>query len=337
MAYMALRSRRGPPPISAWKSRVGVFRAPYMENMLCAVSSLRAPCNHFFSAYCTLIDLTWAPALAAGLSEYADDCLLFVRHQQLSERPATKTEHRPLADAFPANFKWLVQLHGDRHVTNGLRAKWLANFRAWFISRGQPASSVLRCHYEDRHKIDRLLNLMSVLSASGSLHSALSVPADNFRPLKSIREFRAVSDSQCAVVCANGRGSCRRHTIWLVSKGGIFLADSATVAFTGTNKKRRAIRCRINLSKVDAARMTTLGIPAALLNSASLVVTTGRVTSNICAVLNDLRLVTMSGLDPVRWAPKNQVCHRVRDTEYGSHTDRIVRAVADLGFCLEAL
>lgn len=115
MADMALRSQREPPPISACQGRVGVFRALYLGDMLCAIPALRALRNHCPSARITLIGLPWAREIATQFPEYIDDFLPFPGHPQLPERPATEIEYRQFVYAFPTDFEWLIQLHGDAH------------------------------------------------------------------------------------------------------------------------------------------------------------------------------------------------------------------------------
>lgn len=338
MADMALRSRREPPPISACKGRVGVFRALYLGDMLCAVPALRALRNHCPSAHITLIGLPWAREIATRFPEYVDDFLPFFGHPQLPERPASEIEYRQFVDSFPTDFEWLIQLHGDGRVTNGLLEEWPADFRAGFVPRGQPAPSASWCHYPEGHEIDRLLRLMSVLGASGSSCLAFPVSADDVRALHGVPELRTVSDSPYVVVHVGSRGPDRRLPIRFFAEVAKFLADRARVVLTGTSEERD-LTCSLAQSiphAIDAAGLTTLGMLAALLRSARLVVTNDSGPSHLCAALDVPSLVIVSGSDPARWAPKNRVRHRVLDARSGSFPKHVVRAVADLWSCLEA-
>lgn len=339
MADMALRSRREPPPISACKGRVGVFRALHLGDMLCAIPALRALRNHCPSAHITLIGLPWAREIATRFPEYIDDFLPFSGHPQLPERPASETEYRQFVDSFPTDFEWLIQLHGDGHVTNGLLEEWAADFRAGFVPQGQPAPSAFWCHYPDGHEIDRLLRMMSVLGASGSSRLAFPVSAEDFRALEGIPELRTVSDSPYVVVHVGSRGPDRRLPIQFFAEVAKFLADRARVVFTGTSEEcdlTRSLAQSIPRA-VDAAGLTTLGMLAALLSRARLVVTNDSGPSHLCAALDVPSLVIVSGSDPVRWGPKNRVRHRLLDARSGSSLNTIVHAVADLWSSLESL
>lgn len=339
MADMALRSQREPPPISACQGRVGVFRALYLGDMLCAIPALRALRNHCPSARITLIGLPWAREIATQFPEYIDDFLPFPGHPQLPERPATEIEYRQFVYAFPTDFEWLIQLHGDGRVTNGLLGEWPAAFRAGFVPKGQPAASPLWCHYPDGHEIDRLLRLMSALGASGSSRLAFPVSADDLKALERVPELRAVSGSPYVVVHAGSRGPDRRLPVRLLKEVVAFLAGRATVVLTGTNEERILTRAlaRSIPRAVDAAGLTTLGMLAALLSRARLVVTNDSGPSHLCAALDVPSLVIVSGSDPARWGPKNRVRHRVLDARYGSSRSHIVHAAADLWSCLEAI
>ena len=100
MADTALRSQREPPPISACQGRVDVFRAPYLEDILCAIPALRAPRNDCHSTHITSIGLPWTLEIATRFPEYVDDFLPFLGHPQLPESPATRTEYCQFVNSF---------------------------------------------------------------------------------------------------------------------------------------------------------------------------------------------------------------------------------------------
>ena len=339
MADMALRSRKEPPPISACKGRVGVFRALYLGDMLCAIPALRALRNYCPDAHITLIGLPWAQEIVTRFPQYLDDFLPFPGHPQLPERPATETEYRQFVDSFPMDFEWLIQLHGDGRVTNGLASQWPANFVAGFVQKGQPTPSASWCHYPDGHEVDRLLRLMSVLGAVGSSRLEFPVTAEDFKALERVPGLRAVPDSVYVVVHAGCRSPERRLPTRFFEKIVRFLADRAVVVLTGTNEERDLTRRLIksNPHAIDVAGMTSIGALAALLSHARLVVTNDSGPSHLCAALNVPSLVVVSGSDPVRWGPQNRTRHRVLDVRCGCSSDHIVGAVADLWSGLEAI
>lgn len=339
MADMALRLRKDPPPINACKGRIGVFRALHLGDMLCAIPALRALRRHCPDAHITLIGLPWAQEIVTRFPQYLDDFLPFPGHPQLPERPATETGYRQFVESFPRDFEWLIQLHGDGRVTNGLVSQWPTEFVAGFVPNGQPIPSPSWCHYPDGHEIDRLLRLMRVLGASGSSSLEFPVTTEDFKALARVAALRSVADSPYVVVHAGGRRSENRLPVSFFEEIVRFLATRALVVLTGTSEERDLTHALAQSipGVIDVAGMTTIGTLAALLSCARLVITNDTGPSHLCAALCVPSLVMVSGSDPVRWGPQNGSRHHTVDARRRPSPNHIVRAVADLWSGLEAV
>lgn len=331
MTDTARKSRDEPFPLAGCGGRVGVFRALYLGDMLCAIPSLRALrglCPH---ARITLIGLPWAADFIARYPHYVDDFLPFPGHPQLPETEINTNSYEHFVASFPTDFEWLIQLHGDGRITNVIMDEWPAQKRAGFV----PVSSVRGAGffpYPAGHEVDRLLSLVRRLGGDGNGDLEFPVSPEDVAELKKIPDLSTLSAGSYVVIHAGGRAAERRLRTGFFREIVTFLAARTRVVLTGTQEERALIEPLATAcpGAINAAGLTSLGALAALIRDARFLVTNDTGPSHLSAALRTPSLVIVAGSDPDRWAPRDRTRHRVLDARAGLAPGKLLLSVANL-------
>ncbi len=318
-------------PIQDCHGRIGIFRALHLGDMLCAVPALRALRAGCHKAHITLIGLPSAAEWAARYPHYLDDFLPFPGHPQLPELRVSEGRYRAFVAHLPNDFEWLIQLHGDGSLTNGILAEWPTRHRAGFVAKGE-------CHnpgfvpYPAGHEIDRLLVLACHLGGRGSADLEFPLRSEDFARLKGTAAFADLFDNEYVVVHPGSRAPSRRLAPEFFEDVIAFLAERVRVVLTGSAAEwdLNAGLAHAGPGVINAAGLTSLGALGALIAGARCVVTNDSGPSHLCAALHTPSLVIVSGSDPDRWAPKNRRLHRLLDVRAGLVPERLTDAVAEL-------
>jgi ADP-heptose:LPS heptosyltransferase len=297
--------------------RIAVFRALQLGDLLCAVPALRALRAGFPRAAITLIGLPWARELAARLP-YVDDFLEFPGFPGLPEtEPDLARLGSFLEQARSRRFELAIQMHGDGTITNPLvallGASHVAGFAGeqawcpdprWFIgwSARQP-------------EVRRLLALVQFLGAPARGED-LELPVFEEEHLASERMREALGLAAARYVCIHpgARLASRR---WLPERfaqvGDLLAREGYRVVLTGAAGEAKivaSVQQRMNAPAIDLSGRTSLGVLAALVRHARLVVCNDTGMSHVAAATRTPSIVICSGADPQRWQPLDPARHR---------------------------
>ena len=326
-----LKTHDDPPPLRGCKGRIGVFRALNLGDMLCAIPALRALRAASPEAHITVIGLPWAYELIARYRHYVDDFLPFPGHPQLTETHVGRADYESFRNSLPDDFDWLIQLHGDGRLTNGILSEWPTRHLAGFVRAGIRNDGYF-LPYPSGHEIDRLLGLIRWLGGDGSSDLEFPLHPEDFAQLKAVPEFEHLLDAPYVVVHPGSRDAQRRLAPALFEEAVDVLSERTRVVLTGSAQEwdlnaRIAESCA---GVVNAAGATSLGALGALIAGARCLVTNDTGPSHLGAALHTPSLVVVTGSDPTRWAPKEQRRHRVLDARSGLSRERFLDAVLDL-------
>ncbi len=323
--------RRSTPPLGTCDGRIGVFRALHLGDMLCAVPALRALRALCPRARITVIGLPGIEAFARRFSAYIDDCLVFPGHPQLPETETPRARYEAFRAAFPGDFAWLVQLHGDGRVTNALVREWPARHYAGFVAGDGEWTANTLVYPREGHEIDRLLALMAALGAHGSDDLEFPLGASDEADLKGHADLCALVKHPYVIVHAGARDARRRLPGHRFAKAVAWLGARIPVVLTGTRAEEADAAILAGIpGVVNAIGRTTLGALGVLIRGARFVITHDTGPSHLCAALATPSLVVVVGSDPARWAPKARARHRVLDARCGLADDALLRGVRDL-------
>lgn len=299
-------------------SRIAVFRALQLGDMLCAVPALRALRTALPQAHIALIGLPWARDFVARFSAYLDEFIPFPGWPGLPERG----EDVKAAPAFIAamqarRFDAAIQLHGAGTLTNPLTALFNARLHAGFYREGEwcPAAQGFMPFPAHGRESQRLLALTEHLGAAGRDVLEFPLTDADAREASALVAANDIDPVRLAVVHVGARGRTRR---WGAARFAAVIDALAQhgfhIALTGAASERalvdevvRATRARIK----NLCGATSLGGLAALLKQARFLVCNDTGVSHIAAALRVPSVVVVMGSDPARWAPGDSRRHRV--------------------------
>lgn len=304
------------PPIS----RVIVFRALQLGDMLCAAPAFRALRSAYPSARITLVGLPWARKLVDRYPRYIDDVVEFPGYPGLPER-------EPQRDALPAFLRELreraadlaIQLHGSGEITNPLVARFGARSLAGFHdpSSSQRADGTFIPWPATGYEAQRLLTLMRALDIEPRGEQLeFPVREDDRAELRELSDHGGWSLRPSTYVCIHpgARNAARR---WAPRRFAV-VADALVerglqVVLTGTAAEygtAGAVAAAMRHPVVNAAGPMSLGALAALIRDARFVLCNDTGVSHLAAALRVPSVIVFLAADPDRWAPLDESLHR---------------------------
>jgi ADP-heptose:LPS heptosyltransferase len=314
MAVIELPPRRDPP------RKVAVFRALQLGDLLCAVPALRAVRNGFPDAEITLIGLPWAEAFARRYAHLVDRYVEFPGFPGLPERNPDLAALPPfLVEAQAAHYDLAIQMHGRGDLTNSIVAAFGARNTAGFCPPGGPCPDPLRFlpWPESGTEIHRCIALADFLGLPRS-GDRLEFPLDDAEidEADSLLARHGLSPLEFVCLHPGARLYTRR---WPPEYFAAVAADIARSGFpvvlTGTGEEalitRRIARELPAGDVVDLAGQTKLGVFAALVRHARLLVANDTGVSHVAAALRVPSVVVCCGADPRRFAPLDHALHEV--------------------------
>jgi ADP-heptose:LPS heptosyltransferase len=315
---------------------VAVVRAlPGLGDLLCAVPALRALRHAAPRSHITFIGLASASWFPARFAHYVDDFLPVPVWPGLAEIDGPQRAAAPfLATVRRRRFDVAIQMHGDGRASNGLAAalragRWVGLARPDDVA---PAGGTVGRYDTDRHEIERCNDVLALLGVT-VVDSTLEFPT-------TAQEDREVArlvppGSSLAVVHP---GSSRSDTRWSpigFSRVIDHLQGSVDrVVITG-GPDERALTAAVagtvpSPAVVDLGGATPLGVLAALMRRASVVVANDTGAAHLAAAVG-APLVTVCGpSDRARWAPRGPLVEVVGGEPFGRWpTIRQVRTAVD--------
>jgi ADP-heptose:LPS heptosyltransferase len=298
--------------------RIVVVRALHLGDLLCATPALRALRARFPDARITLLGLPWSRALLPLLAPSVDDFLEFPSFPGIPERslePARVAEFLTEMQSTPIDLA--VQLHGSGSHINAFVSLLGARRTAGFFEPGDvvPANGDFIPWPLRGREPQRLLALTRALGCPDR-GEALHVDVDR-ADVDAVETLLAQNDLGGEFVCIHpgARFPSRRWP----SRRFAAVADelgrsTRRVVITGTAAEiavvsdvRRAMRTE----PVDLTDRLSLGMLAALVSRAALVVCNDTGMSHVAAAVGTPSVVIASGSEVERWAPVPVSRHHV--------------------------
>lgn len=316
--------------------RLVVLRALQLGDLLCAVPALRALRRAAPAAHIALVGLPWARDFVRRFGAYLDEFIEFPGYPGLPERPVdVRAVPRFLAEVQARAFDLSIQMHGDGRVSNGLVALFGARRQAGFgDARAAPAApgAAVLPYPSSLPEVQRLLLLVEWLGGAGQ-GEQLEFPLDAAEEAAWGR-LRLVEGLTGDYVCvhAGARDAARRWPVASFAEVSRVLAGRGLrVVLTGDGdddrERARAIARACPAPIIDLAGRTSLGVVAAAVRDARLVVCNDTGISHLAAAVRTPSVVVFLASDPERWAPLDRGRHRVvRD---GSEAVRAAIAEAE--------
>jgi ADP-heptose:LPS heptosyltransferase len=311
------------------RARIGLLRGtPGLGDLLCAVPSWRALRAAVPDAHVTLVAQPLAAAVIARLPGYVDEHLPFPGFPGLPDAGRDVRETvRFLAAAQERQFDLVVQQHGDGRVTNVLACLLGGRRTAGFYGPHalRPDPETFLAYPVGEHEVRRHLRLMAHLGAP---------PCGEHLELELLPQDRegagaiAADLGPYAVVHPGAADPARRwparafadvgralagRDLGVLVTGGAAEADLAATIADAVGGRARSV-----------AGHTDLGVLAALVDAAQLVICNDTGPSHLAVARGVRSVVTVPGAPDRAWLPLDTARHRF---VVGDGAPSVVRAV----------
>lgn len=297
--------------------RVLVLRALQLGDMLCAVPALRALRRALPEAEISLLGLPWAAEFAERFSAYIDRFLCFPGYPGLPEQTPQVGDIPGFLRAIQAeNFDLALQLHGSGLIVNPLLALLGAGRMAGYYADGAycPDRHRFLPYADEGLEIRRLLKLLDFLGVEpAGEHLDFPLSEADFRKLQSLPGMHDVK----SYVCIHPGASVPERR-WPAERFGAVAADLARQGFqvvlSGTASEQaltRQVARTAYTPCLDLAGQTDLGMLAALVKGARLLVCNDTGVSHVAAAVGTPSVVLSTGTNPSRWRPIDVERHHV--------------------------
>lgn len=298
-------------------SRVVVFRALQLGDMLCAVPALRALRVALPHAHITLVSLPWAAEFAKRFSKYVDEFIAFPGHPDFPEQAV----QAHLLSEFYAGlrrrrFDLAIQLHGSGPQSNFITRAFGARF---LIGHGSPArvpNERFVPYPEHGTETQRLLGLLAAQGVPDH-GPELEFPITNDDQLELARSGVAARLAGRPYICIHP-GTRNRDKCWHPARFAQVadrLAEEFGVHIVLTGSASEAdltatVAGYMRSSVTDAASSLSIGAMAVIFQRSKLLVANDTGVSHIAAGLRLASVIVFTKADMERWAPLNRQLHR---------------------------
>lgn len=300
-------------------TRIALFRALQLGDLLCAVPALRALRRAYPHAHVSLIGLPGAADFARRFSHYIDELIPFPGAVGLPEQPVRGAELPGFfARCRACRFDLALQMHGSGQIVNALLMLLGAQRRCGFIptQAEQAEWPDFVCWPEQGHEIERLLAITDHLGLP-RCGTELELPiADTERAAwQQLAASLALDGRRLILVHPGARLPSRR---WPAHRFAALAdrlhRDGWQIALTGAPDERTlAAQVAVSMqhTAIDLAGRTTLGMLAAALSECRLLVSNDTGVSHVAAAVQARSVIVASGSDVQRWRPLDRHRHTV--------------------------
>ena len=314
MSVVDLASRRDKP------RKIAIFRALQLGDLLCAVPALRAVRNGFPDAEIALIGLPWAKAFVGRFEHLLDRFVEFPGFPGLPERePDLAALPEFLREAQATHYDLALQLHGRGDLTNSIVSALGARTSAGFCPAEGPCPDPLRFmawpeHGTEIHRCIALTDFLGLPRSGDRLEFPLR--ENEIAQADALLAHHRLAPRAFVCIHPGARLYTRRWPPdYFAAVAKDIVARGLRVVLTGSGEEalvtRRVARELPSSSFVDLAGQTSLGVLAALLRHARLLVANDTGVSHVAAALRVPSVVVCCGADPQRFAPLDHALHEV--------------------------
>jgi ADP-heptose:LPS heptosyltransferase len=300
--------------------KIALFRALQLGDMLCAVPAIRALRHAFPKADIALIGLPWADSFVQRFAHYINRHIVFPGYPGLPEQPFSKPEWDQFVTRMQQEqFDCIIQMQGNGTIVNDmlqqLHAKQLAGFHqqdslmdaAWFLA-----------YPEGEHEVMRHLLLMKHLGIQEEgVQMEFPVTEQEEAAVQQIAPF--VHQERFVVVHPGARSAARQWSPCYFASLADYCAEHGyRVVLSGTKEEAPITdyveALMLHKDKVvNLAGKTSLGVIAALIKQADLLIANCTGVSHIAAATKTPSIIISMDGEPHRWGPMNQMLHHVFD------------------------
>jgi ADP-heptose:LPS heptosyltransferase len=289
-----------------------------LGDFLCAVPAWRALRSALPTPQITLIGLSEVRGLVNRFSRYLDELVEFPGYPGIIERDFAPRDFPAFLSAMhQRHFDLAIQMHGSGIITNLFTALLGARQLAGFYLPGHYCPDPRHClpYPETEPEVHRHLSLMEHLGIPLQ-GSALEFPI-NPEDWHAFHQLERHPDLQPGAYICLHPGAQDPARRWppkhFASVADTLAAWGLQIVLTGTASEApltAAVARAMHHPALDLTGQTSLGVLAALLSQARLLVCNDTGVSHLAAALSTPSVILFLASDPERWAPLNRQRHR---------------------------
>jgi ADP-heptose:LPS heptosyltransferase len=318
--------------------RVAILRALNLGDLLCFIPALRALKVASPNSSCTLIGLPWARSFARRFRNYFDDFIEFPGWPGLPERSLDYSRVPRFLEVLQnAQFDLALQCHGSGPHVNDIIALAHAKHSAGFHQPNNGSADLTTWipYPDDEPEIWRWLRLACHLGGTFSGdHLEFPIEDEEHKDVESLLPH-GVIERPYAVIHV-GATTCggrlwQPHNFALVAQ---YLYDSGyQIILTGVEEERKLVQkfeddCLV--PTINVCGQTSLGVVAALVRKAALVVCHDTGISHIAAALETPSIIVHNRSDKRGWPPLNRSRHRFVESFEPLKPATVIQEINDL-------
>jgi ADP-heptose:LPS heptosyltransferase len=299
--------------------RIAVFRALQLGDLIQAVPALRGLRAGFPGAEITLIGLPWASTFAQRFHRYIDRFVAFAGFPGIDEVAFVPERTAcSIKELRTYGFDLAIQMHGSGPASNRFVCSLEARATAgYFEGDARGALAIAAPYPHDRPEVYRNLGLAQLLGCI-ELHPTLEFPlftSDQAEAAALVRDFPRASRPWIGLH-TGARSPARRWPVDYFARLADELARvfDAQIILTGSPDERMIVRSVEELMTtrpINLAGHTSLGGLAALIDNLDLFVSNDTGPAHIAYALGTPSITIFGPAEYRRWAPLNQLRHRV--------------------------
>lgn len=315
-------------------SKIAVFRALQLGDLLCSVPAFESLRNAFPNAEITLIGLPWAESFVKRYGVYFNKFISFPGFPGLPEQPfdaASWVEFKQRVQE--ENFDLILQMQGNGSVVNDMLMQLHPAQLAGFHLRENGFDSPLFIEYPTNlNEIDRHLALLQHLGIS-AVTRKISFPLTEEDYQEADDLLLPVTTGQYVCLHPGSRDSKRQwNPAFFAALADYCVEQGFSVVITGVASEseiaKEVTKCMKHVP-IDITGRTNLGAVAVLIKNAALLIANCTGVSHIAAALETPSVIISMNGEPERWQPLNSDLHTYIDWLTNPHFEKILLATAE--------
>lgn len=293
-------------------SRIALFQALNLGDLLCTTPALRAIRARFPAAEITFIGRPWAEDFLSRLPA-VDRFVPFPGFPGIAESPTGIEKITPLWPSIDL----AIQLHGSGEVSNGFVAALGATHSVGFGPPGEQRLTTVLNWVESKPEPLRWLRLANAVGAPpAGLETEFPLTRD-----ERATATRLIGPATGRPVIGLHAGASDPSRRWPASSFAR-LAEKlverfqARIVLTGSDQERSlttAIQHMMDGPAINLAGLTNLGEFAAVISALDLLVTNDTGASHVAVATRTPSIILFGPTRPTRWAPLDRLRHQVID------------------------
>lgn len=302
-------------------SKIAIFRALYLGDMLCIIPTVRSIRAAFPNSQIYLVGLPWQREFANRFTRYFDHFIEFPGWPGLPEQAPDRDKILAfLLDIARYNFDLILQMQGNGETTNCLCMLWNGKQVCGLRKPGEyaPVDELFPVSVDGEHEVLRFFKILDALGIkSHGTHLEFPITAKEWTDTQSMLEGVGLRAQQYVCLHPGARDKRRR---WSVDHFAVIAnklaAHGHRVVLTGSILEKEILQDVQNKSSaslfniVEAFGHVSAGELAAIIAGARLLVSNDTGVSHIASALQTPSVIIFSRFSDInRWRPLDETKH----------------------------